>query len=149
MITRYEPLSWLLVFVSATTMPWLDRLIIGRFKHVMAFGWVEETQTWLCYDIQIGRTRILSLPDEVGSDLIAVKLGGDAGSGALRVAAREVPPSVLRIGFWCVPAMKRLVGLKSGALRPDALWRDCIASGAEVIHDAKRSPSGGSSGTER
>jgi len=141
---RYEPLGWMLVFVSATTIPWLDRLIIGRFKHVIAFGWVDETQTWICYDIQIGRTRILSLPDEIGSELIAAKLAGDPGAAALRIEASDLPPSVVRLGFWCVPAMKRLVGLRSGALRPDRLWRDCIASGAEVIHDARSRPISGS-----
>lgn len=33
-------------------------------------------------------------------------------------------------GF-CVPVIKRLVGLRSGALRPDSLWRHCLEHGGE------------------
>src|SRR5262245_10056993 len=32
-------------------------------------------------------------------------------------------------GFWCTLAMKHLVGIRAGALRPDQLWRDSIAAG--------------------
>jgi hypothetical protein len=34
-------------------------------------------------------------------------------------------------GFWCTLAMKHLVGISTGALRPDRLWRDCIAAGGK------------------
>jgi hypothetical protein len=32
-------------------------------------------------------------------------------------------------GFWCTLAMKHLVGIRTGAWRPDRLWRDSIAAG--------------------
>src|SRR5262249_17905099 len=34
-------------------------------------------------------------------------------------------------GFWCTLAMKHLVGIRTGALRPDRLWGDSIAAGGQ------------------
>jgi hypothetical protein len=34
-------------------------------------------------------------------------------------------------GFWCTLAMKHLVGIRTGALRPDRLWRDSVAAGGK------------------
>lgn len=136
--SKFEPLSWLVVFTTTTTMPWLDRVLPGRFKHVMAFGWVEAAKVFVHYDVQFGRTRVMALPEPEGLDLIAFRLGGDSGAGALRMPADKNARWNARVGFWCVPAIKHLLGLRSGALRPDRLWRDCLASGAEVIHDVRR-----------
>lgn len=144
MSEKYEPLSWLLVFEPRTTWPWLDRLVPGRFKHVCAFGWVEATKSWLHFDVELGRTRLLALPADAGELLVAAKLCVP-GTGALRVPVNE-RARLVPVAGWCVPAMRHLVGLRSGALLPIGLWRDCIASGAEVIHDDETEGTAGHSG---
>jgi hypothetical protein len=38
-----------------------------------------------------------------------------------------------RLGFWCVPAMAHLLGLKGTLFRPDALYRACLAQGGSIV----------------
>lgn len=130
--TGFEPTAWLLIFHISTGKPWLDRLIPGFFKHVSAVGWVSDAQVWIAYDVSWRRTSLKLLPDEEGTRFYAL---AQRGNGVLKVAVNlELRGSAMfRAGFWCVPAMKHLVGSRSGALRPDRLWRDLVASGAEVF----------------
>lgn len=136
--SRYEPLSWLVLFQTRTGYRWLDRLVLGRFKHVMAMGWVEATRTWLFYEVSFARTRVMVLPEDVGTELVAQKIVADPGAVVLRVPVNLDGCGIGRMGFWCVPAVKHLLGMRSGALRPDRLWRDCIASAGEIVYDAAR-----------
>lgn len=127
--SEFEPMSWLLVFHRRCTTPVLNRLVIGEFKHVSAAGWIEAAESWVFYDPSLNRTQILVMPDRTGTvaySSIAV------GNAVLRMPVLARRGSA-RLGFWCVPAIKHLVGLRSGALRPDALWRDCLANGAEIV----------------
>lgn len=132
--TAYEPAAWLILFGATTGKPWLDRIIPGRFKHVSAAGWVAGAKTWVFYDAAWRRTSLKLLPDKEGDRYYAVK---QRGHGVLKV---EADPDVrgralFRAGFWCVPAVKHLLGSRSGALRPDRLWHDLVAAGAEIISD--------------
>lgn len=132
--SRYEPLSWLLVFTTTTSMKWVERLVPGKFKHVMAAGWVEASKVWIFYDVQFRRTSVLTMPEKEGLDYFGRIVARDPDHGILRVFAGNGTPAMARLGFWCVPAIKHLVGARSGALRPDRLWHDCLASGAETVH---------------
>lgn len=136
--SEFEPLTWLVLFQSSTSRRWIDRLVPGRFKHVMAFGWVEKAKAWVSYDVQLGRTHILLMAEADGEKKIGEAFGRDADAALLRCAVRLSPrPRLMPSGFWCVPAIKHLLGLRSGALRPDALWRDCLAQGAEIVHESR------------
>jgi hypothetical protein len=42
-------------------------------------------------------------------------------------------PRWLRLGFWCVPAMAHLLGLRGFMFRPNALYRACLAQGGAVV----------------
>lgn len=127
--SEFEPLSWLLVFHRRCTIPIVNRLVIGEFKHVSAVGWVDAAQCWLFYDPTFTRTQILTIPDHLGA---AAYCSVAVGNAVLRMPVQE-RRGTARLGFWCVPAIKHLIGLRSGALRPDALWRDCLANGAEIV----------------
>jgi hypothetical protein len=130
--TGFEPTAWLLIFNVSTGLPWLDGLIPGFFKHVSAVGWVSDAQVWIFYDVSWRRTSLKVLPDKEGSRCYAL---AQRGNGVLKVAVdvERRGAAMFRAGFWCVPAMKHLIGSRSGALRPDRLWRDLVASGAEVF----------------
>jgi hypothetical protein len=41
---------------------------------------------------------------------------------------RRIAPHV---GFWCTLAIKHLVGIRTSSVRPDRLWRDCLAAGGK------------------
>lgn len=126
------PLSWLLIFHRQSSKEWLDRLIPGRFKHVSAVGYVAEGDVWLFYDVQFDRTLVRAVLGEAGRDACARQIAGNA---VLRVAAGGPCLRPWRFGFWCVPAMKHLIGARTGALLPAHLWRDLVAQGAEIVHD--------------
>lgn len=137
----HEPTAWLLLFSTATGKPWLDRLLPGRFKHVSAAGWVSEAKVWIFYDVSWLRTSLKVLDADAGDARFAVR---QRGHGVLKV---WVEPEIrgaamMRAGFWCVPAIKHLIGSRSGALRPDRLWRDLVAANAEIISYETASPDG-------
>lgn len=125
-----EPVHWLLVFHVKTSQPALDRLIPGRFKHVSAIGFVDGV--WIFYDVGIGGRPLQIVRGARGEAMADAWI---AGNSVLRMRSPEVRPALPRLGLWCVPAIKHLVGSRSGALLCSTLWRDLIASGAEVIID--------------
>lgn len=135
-----EPIRWTLCF-DTTATHWLARAIPGRFKHVRAFGFVPVQDLWIFYDTTLAGTtlraaransaaadRLLSAWT-ANSDLLSIKPLGPR---------RRFPP-----GFWCVTAVKHLIGLNTSALRPDALWRDCIRHGAIPNDGRESTPSTG------
>src|SRR5262245_30080932 len=120
-------MRWVLVFQRHADAWWCRWLACGRYKHVQAYAYVPGLKMWLLYDVRQGKTDLVVARDgpeaewlikefSRGADLISMPVGLSSGQW-------------FRVGFWCVPAIKHLIGLRSGALRPDALWRDCIAAG--------------------
>lgn len=123
---EFEPKEWLLIFALTTGKPWLDRIIPGRFKHVSAAGWVPGARCWIFYDVAWSRTSIKLAPEKDG-DLIYAVLQRRAAVLKVKADFETRGSAMMRGGFWCVPAIKHLVGSRSGALRPDRLWRDLLA----------------------
>lgn len=137
--TDFEPTAWLLVFHISTGKRWLDRLIPGRFKHVSAIGYVPASRVWLLVDVALDRLAPKAVRDDGTLPVVVARTM--AGNGVLRVRVdRRARLLGGRLGFWCVPAMKHLVGARSGALRPDRLWRDLVAQGAEIVADVGQEP---------
>jgi hypothetical protein len=130
-----EPDLWFIVFHTRAATPWLNRLPIGRFKHVSAFAYVHGASCWLVCDVQLDCFRQLILPDNARTlDYLAELTEGCA---VLHMRKKFGRGPWFRWGFWCVPAMKHLLGLRSSALRPDTLFRDCLRAGAKVIHELR------------
>ena len=125
-----EVRDWFVAFHSWAPTWWV-RLIPGRFKHVCVFGYSGAARTWIFLDTSLAAMRVILLPDgKVAQDMLA---HWSADASVLKIRSRDGLPSRLRIGLWCVPAVKLLLGLRSGALRPDGLWRDCLKAGATVV----------------
>lgn len=126
-----EPSMWFLIFTERADRRWVRWLAAGRFAHVLAFGWVPDQRAWLVYEVTMNRTRVAVMPDCPGSDERIAELR--AGNVTLAMKPAEGRAPWMRLGFWCVPAMAHLLGLSRRPLRPDALYRQCLAEGAEVV----------------
>ena len=128
----WRPQCWTLVFDRKASGRFMSAIALGRYKHVRAFAYVPYLHAWVFYDPHIyGTDIILAAP---GSPMRA-QLEHWAGPSKsdlmlMPVGARRLQPPVLG---WCVPAIKRLIGLRSSALRPDALWRDCLRNGGKPL----------------
>lgn len=132
---NFEPEVWYVAFWPESTRWWANWLSFGRFRHVSAFGWVSQAQCWLFFEVMSNRTEIRAVPAAFERHALAPILDHCTvlkmpalDRGDLRVK--------LKPGFWCVPAVAHLIGLRSCALRPDALFRHCLAHGGEVMRGA-------------
>lgn len=134
---RLEPELWLILFHRKASTWWINWLVPGQFKHVTAVGHVGEAGVWLVYSVELRRTRMHVIRD--GDQFIAW-LAAAIDDGEVLVYQ---PPADdgkgwrPRFGFWCVTAVKHLLGIGGGALRPDALWRLLLANGAKIIPDGE------------
>lgn len=125
-----EPERWYLIFETRAPARWLRWIAMGRFKHVSALGWLPEQRLWVHYDVRLGRTRVAVLPDcQAAADRVH-----ELREHAVTVVFTPVADRRrwLRLGFWCVPAMAHLVGVKGTPLRPDALFRLCLEQGGAI-----------------
>lgn len=132
-----EPIRWTLCF-DEVPRHWLGRLVPGRFKHVRAFGFVPVQDIWIFYDVTLKGTVLRAARDHsaTADRLLSAWAANSAMVSIKPLAQRERFPG----GFWCVTAIKHLIGLRSGALRPDVLFRDCQAHGAEILDGHENSP---------
>ena len=128
--TTSSPTRWLIVFDRRAATWWADLVALGRRKHVRAFRHVFE-DVWLFYDVQFRGTVIHVVRYEQARQLVAE---WTADADVLSIAAQ---PS----GHWfprpllCTVAVARLLGLPC-ALRPDALYRECLRHGATIVQVA-------------
>lgn len=131
-VTRFDqPWKWLVIFHRECGTFWVNRLVPGRYKHVSAVGWSARTGVWVFYDPAIDKTSILTAhDDEEGLTILAKWI-----EGATVVQMPLGGGSVWRwrFGFWCVPAIAHLIGIRSGAVRPSRLLLDCLAQGGRLI----------------
>ena len=126
-----EITNWLIAFYPHAENKWVRRLVPGKFKHVAAFAYAADCRTWVWLEWGMNMAKLRLLPDDQPSrDLISAWTDR---STVIQMEVAGVSRPVGRFGFWCVPAVKHLVGLRSGALLPDALLRDCMKAGANLL----------------
>lgn len=141
MIVQRQPeqiTEWNLAFWPVGRYP-LAWLVPGRFKHVAAFGYSHACRTWVLYDVTLAGTEVYVLPD--GQASLATIADWTAGCSILTIKGRaqSAHPLLGRLGFWCVPAMKHLLGIRSGAVLPTQLWGSCLRNGAKIVIDGQQS----------
>jgi hypothetical protein len=128
-----EPKRWTIVF-HRTAANWLfSAIALGHFKHVSAFCWVPEVRVWAIYDVSFNRTRFAFLPDTAESKALLQQV--ITGNCLVSMEARDDAFPIFRPGLFCTTAIKHLLGLSGGALRPDALYRLCVREGGTVSDD--------------
>ena len=126
-----EPDYWNLVFHPSESI--LPRLLLGRFQHVSAFTYIPGFAGWILYDVQWGGVRIAMFSK------VAHLVAYTRGCTVVKFARRyDHMPLYTRLGFYCVPAIKHLIGLSCVAVSPDGLYRAVIANGGEVISEPER-----------
>lgn len=135
MLRRPEPLgevsTWFVCF-DTTTPTWWVRLIPGRYKHVRAFGFVPLMGLWIFFDVALAGHSLFVARDGTPQCEAMIERWWN-GCDVLKVKRSRGPAGLSRIGLWCVPAVAGLIGVRSGALRPDGLWRECVRQGAEIL----------------
>lgn len=141
---NYTPLDWLVLFYPQTTVRWIGRLIPGKFKHVSLAGFVPTANAWVFYSVDPFGCPIEVWPGDRAGSLRFQEVtcwGQPNGATIVRFPNAEKRSSWLRAGWWCVPAAKHALGVRSGALWPDQLYRYLIANGGEIVlgHDAENS----------
>lgn len=126
-----EPDSWTLAFHRTSSRRWVRLLAVGRYKHVSALAFVAPLRLWLVYDVTLAGTRLVLLPDSDEATRRLAELTADADL----VTVPRGPARPALMPFYCVSAVKSLVGLRCGALLPDALWRHCLKIGGKVARE--------------
>src|SRR5215472_3371883 len=117
-----EPSYWNVVFHPSRTA--LARLILGRFDHVSAFTHIPGVGAWILYDCQWGGTRISLIPR------LNVLVAYTRGCAIIKFDRAYKPLALTsRLGFYCVPAIKQLLGLSCVAVTPDGLYRHLMNNG--------------------
>lgn len=131
-----EPDEWFIVFHRDSDKWWVRWLAAGHFKHVSAFGFNTNTQTWTFFSFLTGRLRVLTVSDRQANRLLAFY--GEQGA-IVRMPAPAFDDQTFRpkFAFTCVSTMAHLVGLPGCALRPDALYRQCLRNGGSIVVDEK------------
>lgn len=131
--------EWLVAFIDdpRQSRPWWDRLFCRpAFRHVQAWGWDADAKVWVIYSVFTTSTMLDALPD---GELADATIGGmvAVSSHVLRFRPPPEPERglTLRIGFWCVPAVAHLLGIRSRALVPVQLYRELLARGATPAYE--------------
>lgn len=131
-LSECEPKDWFVVFQEYSPRRWIRWLARGRFKHVSVFGVVDRANSWVFYDFNLDRSRVYVVSNHEADIAIGHFIGDATVVRMARPIGREAEVN-LRPGWWCVPAVAHILGLRSCALRPDALFRQCLAQGGEII----------------
>jgi hypothetical protein len=133
-----QPQTWVLAF-DPKADHWIARWTPGRYKHVRAYGYVPFLHVWLFVDANLKGIGIWVAAEGEA----ATAMAGEWARGCAIVLMPQRPPEsgsvLVASSGWCVPFVKRLIGLRSGALRPDALFADCLRNGG-TLYDQPRLP---------
>lgn len=105
------------------------KLVLGAPVHVSAFGYDPQGEVWVLVDPHRRFTEVRAL-NLAAFDAWAVE--NLPGQEVYRIAARR-QTQVWFPGLWCVGHVKRLVGLRSGALSPAGFRRDLVRAGARRV----------------
>lgn len=132
-LTSEMPTRWHVCFLDEAVSPIVKFLNPRGFRHVAAVGWLPAHKLWLLYDVQFGKTTVAILGEnEAGAWLTA----GMNGGGVLSMPAPKERVRWQwwqRFGFWCVPSIKHLLGLRCVAMLPHQLHRYMLKHGALAL----------------
>jgi hypothetical protein len=120
------------VFDRAASSWWASLIACGRHKHVRAYAYVPFLHVWVFFDPAFSGTRITLAAAAEAERMIASWIV-NADLVAVTVSRETMGPPLF--GF-CVPAIKRLIGLRCVAVRPSALYRHCLNNGGKPFEAA-------------
>lgn len=122
---------WLVFFgPGEPPIRWWQWFFDPGYQHVSSLSYFADAARWVYYDPGFDVTAIeLWKNEDVGQRLGQLLHDSTA---ILRIPsgrARRMTPA----SFYCVGAMKALLGVRSRALSPKALMRDLLRQGAELV----------------
>jgi hypothetical protein len=124
------PRLWIVFFTDADRAWWWTRFFRRGFRHVCAASWYAGAERWVYFN-PVARGTVLEVMTDAEFGPRFQQLIRDS-SAILRmrtVHERSNPPAA----FFCVGAIKGLLGIKSWALGPYGLWKELKARGAEPV----------------
>ena len=121
---------WLVFFGPPHGNPWWQRFLKKGFGHVEASSYYAATDRW----VHVNPTR---------RGLVVEVYDNDRYGGRLQQLLRDctaivrMPSKYERnttpLSWWCVGAIKSLLGIRTSALSPYQLYRDLLQHGAEIV----------------
>lgn len=121
---------WLLCFYDGETPTWWQKILKPGFRHVCACCYFADIGMWVYYNPTRRGTEIqVARPDDFAGRW--AQLARDC-AAILRFPS-QADRNATPLSWWCVGAMKALLGIRSGALSPYQLYRDLRAHGAEEV----------------
>lgn len=134
-----EPNEWFIAFHRECNSRILSFLSFGEFKHVSAFGYCPGLKVWLVYDVTWPRTWLRVLAHDAGGAAALAEWAKNC--EIVKLAPQGHTPRLrARVGFFCVPAIINLLGLRCVAVTPGQLYRHILRLGGQSI-SAATSPS--------
>lgn len=130
---KAQPRVWQVCFAKRTRTWWVDRFLPDGFRHVYLIGYVPEFGLWLLFDPLNDATGISILSKEMAGRYLTLAMTEGA---VLNFPARTVIPRVRfwhRLDFWCVPAVRHVLGLGCVATTPRGLHDYLVSLGAQPL----------------
>jgi len=127
-----EPRVWTLVFDRKASSWWTNLVAMGPHKHVRAYAYVPFLHVWVFFDPAFSGTSIVLASNSQAELLISSWLV-DADTITMMVSRETIGPPLFGS---CVSQIKRLIGIRSGALRPSGLYRHCLGHGCPEVRTA-------------
>ena len=126
-----EPNEWFIVFHPKARTRWISWLACGKFKHVSAFAYCPGFRVWLIYDAQWSGMRLFL----VSAAAAKAMLGKYTACCAIVKFTpwRHPMPLTSRLAYYCVPAIKHLLGVRCASWRPDGLYVHLLRNGGQLI----------------
>jgi hypothetical protein len=134
-----EPAEWFVAFHRECDSKIISFLAFGEFKHVLAFGYCPGLKVWIVFDVTWQKTWVRLLSHEQGALEQIAEITRNC--AVVKIAPQgRTPRLITRIGYFCVPAIISLLGLKCVAITPTSLYRYLRKNGGYEIN-AHVSPS--------
>ena len=126
------PRTWHIGFLSRPFSNWWDIFSPSWCRHVLAYGYVLQSDRWIVVDPAQDRTLVAVMTTHEFDDWLATVLIQDP--IILRIPAGPGDSFTNRIFQTCSSIVARIAGLKGSAWRPMALIRMLKAQKAEIIY---------------
>lgn len=123
--------SWHVVFRDSRARSFWNLFTSSGYRHVAAYGYSPDKGVWIVLDPGQDFMAVQVLNQD---ELAAwVEAHARFTSAILRIDAGQGGHAASRFGHTCVTAIKRLIGLPSGAFTPRGLFHEMRRHGAEDV----------------
>jgi len=129
----FVPIYWNVAFIPADENRWWHFFTKHWCRHVLAWGFVQRTQSWIVINPQENRTILTAIPDSQFDEYLEVILSNKA--TVLQIRSGSIPYYKQRILQTCSTVVARVIGINGPALTPSMLYGQLIAKNATVKTD--------------